>query len=66
MRYISFVEGESSVDKDDLIHQALNRNQLTGNQKFIDEIEGRLGRRIELRGRGRPPAVSIESQTRNK
>jgi putative transposase len=58
MRYKSFVEGTGSAEMDGLIRQALNRNQLTGNQKFVDEIERRLGRRIELRGRGRPPAVT--------
>jgi putative transposase len=38
----------------DLIRAAVQRGQLTGNQRFVDEVERRLGRRIELRGRGRP------------
>jgi putative transposase len=38
----------------DLIRAAVQRGQLTGNQHFVDEVERRLGRRIELRGRGRP------------
>ncbi len=38
----------------DQISLALQRGQLTGNQKFIDEIEKRTARRIEFRGPGRP------------
>tara|TARA_R110002073_G_scaffold303581_1_gene472012 strand:- start:410 stop:556 length:147 start_codon:yes stop_codon:yes gene_type:complete len=36
------------------IHNALERCQLTGTGKFTDEIEKRMGRRIENRGQGRP------------
>ena len=32
----------------------IERNQLTGNGVFIDEIEKRMGIRIENRGPGRP------------
>jgi len=32
----------------------MQRNQLTGNHRFVDEIESRIGMRIEKRGRGRP------------
>ncbi|MHC4141001.1 MAG: transposase [Planctomycetota bacterium] len=38
----------------DLVRAAAQRGQPTGNQRFVDEVERRLGRRIELRGRGRP------------
>ena len=38
-----------------LIRAALQRGQLTGNDKFTDDIAGIIGRRVELRGRGRPP-----------
>ena len=37
-----------------LIREALQRGQLTGNRKFEREISEKLGRRIELRGPGRP------------
>lgn len=37
------------------IRMAVNRNRLTGGGRFVDEIEGRTGLRIENRGRGRPP-----------
>ena len=38
----------------ELIRAGVQRNQLTGNDQFTDEIEERLGMRIEQRGRGRP------------
>ncbi|MFT5133437.1 MAG: putative transposase [Gammaproteobacteria bacterium] len=36
------------------LRSAWVRDQLTGNNRFIDEIESRIGRRIEYRTRGRP------------
>ena len=36
------------------IDKSANRNQLTGNHRFVDEIESRIGIRVERRGRGRP------------
>lgn len=53
-RYVEFVkQGVSSAEKK-MIQEAWQRNQLTGNQKFVDEIEQRMGIRVERRGRGRP------------
>jgi putative transposase len=37
-----------------LIRKAAARNQLTGSNRFVDEIERRTGMRVESRGRGRP------------
>ena len=37
-----------------LIRNALQRGQLTGNSRFVEEIERKTGHRVELRGRGRP------------
>lgn len=37
-----------------LIRESLQRGQLTGNGKFVDEIEKIAGIRVEHRGRGRP------------
>jgi putative transposase len=56
-RYAQFLceaipEGEWS-----LIRQALQRGQLTGTERFIDEIEQIAGRRIEARAQGRPRKV---------
>lgn len=53
-RYRQFVSQEASPGETALIRQGVSRNQLTGNAAFIDEIELRLGVRIEHRGRGRP------------
>lgn len=54
-RYREFVEGEVDAEEQALIRAALNRNQLTGDRRFIEEVERRIGCRIEFRGRGRPP-----------
>lgn len=37
-----------------LIREATQRGQLAGSGKFIDEISGKLGRRLSSRGPGRP------------
>jgi putative transposase len=52
--YRQFVEDQVSEKKDKQIHDALERCQLTGTGKFTDEIEKRMGKRIENRGPGRP------------
>jgi putative transposase len=55
VRYKTFVEDEhSATQSHQFIQTALNRNQLTGSNSFIDDIESRIGQRIEYRGRGRP------------
>jgi putative transposase len=40
-----------------LIREAVQRGQLTGADRFTQEVAGILGRRIERRGRGRPRKV---------
>jgi len=52
--YRQFVEGQVSEKKDQKIYDAIARCQLTGTGKFTDEIESRMGRRVENRGPGRP------------
>ncbi|MFT6753488.1 MAG: putative transposase [Candidatus Azotimanducaceae bacterium] len=42
---------------DQLINTAVGRNQLTGDSKFIDDFETRIGMRIEFRGRSKPGKV---------
>jgi len=54
LRYKAYVEAGVSVPEKQFLDESVNRNQLTGNQRFIDEIEKRVGARIERRGRGRP------------
>lgn len=37
-----------------LIREGLQRNQLTGNTRFVEEVARRTGMRVARRGRGRP------------
>lgn len=53
-RYKHFIENDVNSDVTRLIRESLARNQLTSNFAFIDEIELRIGIRIERRGPGRP------------
>lgn len=55
--YRRFVEARVSAGEYELIRASLQRGQLTGSQRFIDEVEAILGRRIERRGPGRPRKV---------
>jgi putative transposase len=41
----------------ELIRQSLQRGQLTGGKRFVDEIEAKIERRVEFRGQGRPKKV---------
>jgi putative transposase len=52
--YAKFVNEPISANIDAVIGQAIQRSQLTGSYRFIDEIENRLGVRVEFRGGGRP------------
>lgn len=53
-RYRAFVDAEV-VDHDHrLIREAVQRGQLTGGNQFVDEVQSRIGKRVERRGRGRP------------
>ena len=53
-KYREFLtETVSDAERED-IRKAIQRGQLTGGASFVDEIEARLKRRIELRGQGRP------------
>ncbi len=53
-RYRAFLGQLGSDEENQLIRDALQRGQLTGNSRFVDEIEGISGVRIERRGQGRP------------
>ncbi|MEZ5525276.1 MAG: transposase [Pseudomonadales bacterium] len=53
-RYIEFLESGITSAEQRFIQESVSRNQLTGNARFIDEIEMRTGMRVEQRGRGRP------------
>lgn len=53
-RYRSWVGQAIPAGEWQLIREAVQRGQLTGSQRFVDEIECRLGCRLERRGPGRP------------
>ncbi|HBN9546076.1 TPA: transposase, partial [Pseudomonas aeruginosa] len=53
-RYVTFMKEAIPAEELRLIHEAVQRGQLTGNQRFVDEIERVAGVRIERRGQGRP------------
>ena len=55
-RYARFVEASVPERELSLMREALQRGQLTGNQRFVDEVERLIGCRIEHRGPGRPPS----------
>lgn len=52
--YKSFVRQSVSGKEMKTIREALQRGQLTGTARFVDEVEKIAGIRIEHRGRGRP------------
>ena len=52
--YAKFVRAGISAAERRFIHDAVSRNQLTGDAAFVDEIERRTGLRVESRRRGRP------------
>lgn len=53
-QYRHFVEQGLSDEEYRLIRERVQRNGLTGNGAFIDEVEQRIGLRIEYRLPGRP------------
>jgi putative transposase len=53
-RYKNWVSDAIPEGEWELIRQSLQRGQLTGSSRFVDEIEKRIERRVEFRGRGRP------------
>ena len=62
LRYQEFVESAIPDGEWVLIQEAVTRGQLTGNDRYIDEVEKIIGRRIEHRRPGRPES----NQKRNK
>ncbi|MGY2180584.1 transposase [Pseudomonas agarici] len=54
LKYRNFVSQGVSSEELTLIRESLQRGQLTGNSRFVDEVERIMGLRIERRGQGRP------------
>lgn len=57
VRYQAYMQQGASDQEIALLRSAWARNQLTGNRRFVDEIERRIGQRIECRGRGKPKSA---------
>lgn len=53
-KYAQFVQEAIPAGEWDLIREALQRGQLTGSNRFVDEVERIIGRRMQRRGPGRP------------
>ncbi len=54
--YAEFVRSATCSEVDETVRTALRRNQLTGSERFREEIARKLGRRMSARGPGRPRA----------
>ncbi len=54
LKYQDFVTGVIPPGEWDLLREAIQRGQLTGGQRFIDQVEAIIGRRNEHRKQGRP------------
>lgn len=52
-RYEQFVSAGIPDNELRLIREAINRCQLTGGGRFIDEVERITGARLEMRGQGK-------------
>ena len=52
--YLNFVEQLVPESQLQLIRSAIQRNQITGSEKFQAQIAERTGRRISMRAQGRP------------
>jgi putative transposase len=53
-RYVGWVKGIIPEEGWEPIRQLLQRVQLTGSGRFVEEIEYKIERRVEFRGKGRP------------
>jgi putative transposase len=53
-RYKEFVYSAVPSGEWDVIRESLQRGQLTGSERFVDQVEKIIGRRIEHRRQGRP------------
>lgn len=54
IKYEEFVMEGISDGESKMIREAVQRGQLTGSMRFVEEVATKIGKRIELRGQGRP------------
>ncbi|MBM4314234.1 MAG: transposase [Deltaproteobacteria bacterium] len=55
--YAAWVKDAIPDGEWNIIRQSLQRGQLTGSSRFVDEIEKKTARRVEFRGQGRPKKI---------
>jgi len=53
-KYREWLDNPVSESELKLVREAVQRGQLTGDGSFVEEVAKILGRRIEMRGQGRP------------
>jgi putative transposase len=58
--YCNFVRDGIPDDEYQFIKNQLSRNQLTGGDRFTDEVERRIGIRVEARAQGRPRSTPTD------
>lgn len=63
-RYNAYLQQGASDSELKLLRNAWARNQLTGDNRFVDEVEKRAGLRIINRGRGKPGRNIKDSPTK--
>ena len=59
LRYRDMYKSVIPVGEWALIQESVARGQLTGNSRYIEEVEKMIGRRIEHRRPGRPKETEI-------
>ena len=59
--YREWVKGAIPSGEWDMIREAVQRGQLTGSGRFVEEVAEKIGRRVEFRGQGRPKKEKKES-----
>jgi len=62
-RYAEFVGSAIPPGEWEMIRSALQRGQLTGNERSVDEVAAIIGRRIEHRQQGRPQLEPEKSKS---
>lgn len=60
-RWFAYVRDAIPPGEWAFIREAVARGQLTGGQRFVEEVAAVIGRRVEHRGRGRPPKLETGS-----
>jgi putative transposase len=57
IKYADWVTSAIPEGEWEQIRLSLQRGQLTGSKKFVDEVERKIDRRVEFRGQGRPKKI---------